>query len=167
MTCPVTVLICRTFPWDHRSEMFRLQCCNLPLVDCVIRNTVKTNFTARPFLTAGPLDGIGKILSLSRRKYIEITRRTASATRINPYTGIAPRNPYFRINGFPSKPTMFGTGKEVGMHFKEWFPQRLIVFLVLDTFSIWTAGHDNRYSNFCIRAINVNAQCNAVVHFDG
>src|SRR5262245_24568096 len=68
----VAVPVGGAFPHAHGGEMGRLQACDMPLVDPVIRNTAKPDLAVRPGLHPSPFDTVVKVFGLARREMVDI-----------------------------------------------------------------------------------------------
>ena len=61
MMSHVTIPIGGALPDTARCQMFRLQACDMPLIDCVIGDPVQTDFAVAPGLCSRPLDAVREI----------------------------------------------------------------------------------------------------------
>src|SRR6185436_10859963 len=89
----IAVPVGGTFPDAHGGKMRRLQRCDLPLVDAVIRNSVEPDFSVRPRLHACPLDAVVEIFRLAWGEMIDEARRASGAARVDANANVVVRYP--------------------------------------------------------------------------
>src|SRR6202158_38650 len=99
--CSIAVPLRRSFPDAHRRQVRWLQRRDLPLVDRVIGYAVEADLAAAPRLLAGPGDACRKVLCLTRRKRIDVARRTSATAAVNAHAGVAVGHPFFGVAPFP------------------------------------------------------------------
>src|ERR1700688_1375139 len=79
----VAIPVGRPLPDAHGLQMRWLERSDVPLIDAIIRDTVQADVAVGPRLNAGPLDALIAIAGLTRRKVIDISRRSAGAAGID------------------------------------------------------------------------------------
>src|SRR4029078_8124006 len=121
----------------------RLQRCDLPLVDAVIRNSIEPDFSVRPRLNACPLDAVVEIFCLAWGEMIDEARRASGAARVDTNANVVVRYPLFRIDHFPALIEIARPGGHVGMLFRHTLPGARISILKCETFRIRSVAEDD------------------------
>src|ERR1035438_2701988 len=97
----LSVMLVRTIPWNHRSEMGGLQGGSLPLTHGVVRHPTQAHATVAPWLGSRPLYGVVVILRFTGRKIVQYALRTADPSRVDAYNRVAVSHPNLRIDRLP------------------------------------------------------------------
>src|ERR1700694_6238009 len=129
----VAIPVGGALPDAHRGRMRRLQRCDVPLVDAVIRNAVEARLAVRPWLHAGALDAVVEVLGLARSEVIDKTGRTARAPRIDTHANVAVGYPFFRIDDLPVLILIGRAVRNVRMLRHHALPRARIAFLAGQT----------------------------------
>ena len=160
----VAIPVGRAFPDAHGGKMWRLQRSDVPLVDCVVGDSVEADLAVAPGLCCGPFDAVVEVLGLARRKMIDEPRRASAPARIEAHAGVVVRHPLLRVDHFPILVVVAGMGGHIGMPRGHAIPGARIAVLEGETLAIGAVAQDDRIAAFLDRPKNVAAQDDPVVH---
>src|SRR5262245_13676613 len=140
----VAVPVGGAFPDAHRGKMRRLQRCDMPLVDTVVRNAVEPDLSIRPRLHASPLDAVVEIFRLAWREMVDEAWRASGPARVDAHAGIIVRHPFFRIDHLPALIEIPRTRSDVRMLLRHTLTGARIDILTGESLRIGTVDEDHK-----------------------
>ena len=153
-------------PGAHRGQMRRLLARRQPLIHGVIGNSVNSHLGVGPWLHPGPLYALAEILGLTRRKVIDVPRRTAGAARIHAHHRVAIGHPFLGIENLPVLVLVGRTVGDIRMSGDHDVPCPRVALLKRQALGVRTIGQQHRMLAASRGTENVRPQNRAIIHRD-